>query len=96
MAKDLLSPDWRKKPSIYDIPANSQIFGHLIYTAGIDGILYPSKLTEKPCLAIYPRNFPGSDSFIQMDDELPHENVPKKIDESNWQVCDTEAKKLIK
>lgn len=53
----LLSADWREKSNHYDIPKNPQVFGHLIYTANIEGILYPSKLTGKQCLTIYPRNF---------------------------------------
>jgi len=91
LVKDLLNPDWREKPSNYDIPANSQIFSYLIYLAGIEGILYPSTLTKKSCLVVYPSNFEKSDSFIQIDDEPPHKSVPTRIDESNWQLCDMGA-----
>ena len=43
----LLTKDWHGLPVHADVPANSQIFGTLIYQAGIEGILYPSKLTER-------------------------------------------------
>lgn len=88
LLKSLLDPQWRDLPNNADIPANSQIFGHLIYSAGIEGILYPSKFTEMPCLTIFPRNFPGTDSYICLDDETPHKKVPTKIDAANWRACD--------
>lgn len=92
---DLLNPNWREKPVRYDIPANSQIFGHLVYIAGIEGILYPSKLTRKNCLAIFTHNFNQSDSWIQLDDEAPDKLVPKKIDEANWRLCDLNHDDII-
>jgi hypothetical protein len=82
-------------PSGYDIPSNSQIFGHLVYLAGIEGILYPSKFTNEPCLIIYPRNFIATDSFILMDDEVPHPKVPTKIDAFNWRLSEMDAKEII-
>lgn len=91
----LLHHDWRNVPSNYDVPANSQIFGHLVYSAGIEAILYPSKLTEKPCLVIFPRNFVGTDSYIGLDDETPHPEVPSRIDASNWRISELEAREII-
>ena len=42
MLKLLLDPDWRQWPMKFDVPAESQIFGHLVHLAGIDGIaLFP-------------------------------------------------------
>lgn len=95
LLKMLLHPDWRQIPSNSDVPANSQIFGHLVYIAGIEGIMYPSKFTEKLCFAIFPRNFVSTDSFVELDDETPHEKVPIKIDASNWRLCEMEAKEII-
>lgn len=66
------------------MPSNSQIFGHLVYLAGIEGILYKSKLTEKNCLVIFPSNFVGTESYIALDDDPPHPLVPTRIDETNW------------
>lgn len=95
LIQTLLTPDWRQLPSNYDIPANSQIFGHIVQQAGIEGILYPSKLTTCLCLAIFPKNFVGTDSYLKLDDEAPHEKVPVRIDASNWRICDLETKEVI-
>lgn len=84
----LLDREWRAYPTNYDVPSNSQIFGHLIYSAGIEGILYPSKFTDAPCLVIYPKNFIGTDSFIQLDDETPHLGVPNRLDAITWRLSE--------
>ncbi len=95
LLESLLDPKWRLLPSNYDVPSNSQIFGHLIYQAGIEGIIYPSKFTNELCLIIFPHNFPGTDSYLLMDDEAPHENVPKRIDSNNWRICDLAFNELV-
>ncbi len=87
--------DWRQQPSNYDVPSNSQIFGHLVYSSGIEGILYPSKLTRKPCLVVFPRNFYGTDSYVMLDDETPHPKIPNRIDSSNWRISELNAKEII-
>ena len=92
----LLEKDWRKHPSMFDIPANSQIFGHLVMQSGIEGILYPSKLTGKDCLAIFPINFAHSSSYLQLDDEAPHPKVPKRIDSETWRLSDLSPNELVK
>jgi hypothetical protein len=94
LCETLLHHDWRQFPSSYDVPSNSQIFGHLVYSAGIEGILYPSKLTAKPCLVIYPRNFVGTDSYIVLDDETPHPKVPNRIDSINWRLSELSVDEL--
>ena len=91
----LLDPHWRRVPANYDIPSNSQIFGHLCYTAGIEGVVYPSKLTGKHCIAIFPNNFPNTSSHIKLDDELPHDKVPSIINEYNYNLCETSDKDII-
>lgn len=95
LCDSLLMIQWREHPSRYDIPANSQIFGHLVYSAGIEGILYPSKLTKEPCLALYPKNFVDTESYIEIDDEPPHKKVPVKIDGSNWRLCELSPNEII-
>lgn len=95
LRETLLHHDWRELPNNYDVPSNSQIFGHLVFSSGIEGILYPSKLTEKPCLAVFPRNFFGTDSYIMLDDETPHPKVPRRIDGSNWRVSEWGANEII-
>lgn len=95
LRETLLCRDWRQLPTNYDIPSNSQIFGHLIYSAGIEGILYPSKFTSKLCLIVFPRNFVGTDSYIMLDDEVPHPKVPKRIDGVNWRVSELNFAELL-
>lgn len=69
LRKSILLNDWRPIPALLDIPANSQIFGHLIHTCLIEGIIYPSKMSStKQCLAVFPKNFANSNSFIRIQD----------------------------
>lgn len=96
LLETLLAADWQKAPSQFDVPSNSQIFGHLIYQAGIEGILYPSKLTGKDCLVIFIHNFLGSSSYLAFDDEPPHPDVPRRIDSDNWRICDLVFSELNK
>jgi RES domain len=88
LMESLLSVEWRVWPMRFDLPANSQIFGQLLYTAQIEGVIYPSKFTGKECVALFPHHFASTNSFIEIDDEVPHEKVPRRIDAGNWKVCD--------
>jgi hypothetical protein len=90
----VLEGHWRDKPVNFDIPANSQIFGYLVFLAGIDGIIYPSKLTKKDCLAIFPKNFENGESFVELTDEPPNEKVPRRIDASNWKISEATSDEL--
>lgn len=89
--KSLMDSSWRLMPVQYDIPANPQIFGQLAHCAGIDGILYTSTVSNKDCLVIYPRNFEDSSSYIQIDSELPDENIPKRLDASCWRLSESSS-----
>ena len=84
----LLDPNWRKLPQIVDVPATSQLFGQMVRSADIGGILYPSKFTSKNCLALFPNNFVNTNSFVQLDDESPTDTVLMRIDRSNWQMTE--------
>ena len=79
----LLDPNWRLWPMQFDLPVASQIFGQLVSEAGIEGILYPSKFTDRDCLAIFPRNFEEG-SFVQMDDATPAEVKMRRLDVTTW------------
>jgi RES domain-containing protein len=92
----LLDPEWRVSPTRYDVPANPQVFGHLLYQAQIEGVVYPSKFTSKECIALFPHHFQHSTSFVQLDHEPPHQNVPRRIDSSNWKICDLTATEAIR
>lgn len=71
--ESILRPNWRDTPMMADIPANSQILGQIAYAAGIEAILYPSKITGKNCLAIFPKNFEQSTSYIRLQGTIPTE-----------------------
>lgn len=88
LLKSLLIENWRKGPSQFDIPANSQIFGQLVYLAGIDGIIYPSSKTGEKCLAIFPSNFDGRNSHLRLDDEPPEKWTPRIISSENFMLCE--------
>lgn len=92
----LLASDWRKFPMEADVPANSQIFGHLVFLAGIDGIVYPSKLTEKDCLVCFPRNFDGTSSFVEMDDMPPEQRVLRRLDSKSWKQSEMTFEEAVK
>ncbi len=67
----IYEPNWRSMPMQLDLPTASQVFGQLVVGAGIEGIRYKSKYTGKPCLAIFPQNFMGPDSFVEIMDQAP-------------------------
>src|SRR3990167_631060 len=72
----ILQDNWRELPARIDIPANSQIFGQLAHTSGVEGILYPSKMSDsKKCLAIYPKNFINSTSYVSIQDKNKPQNI---------------------
>lgn len=73
LQKQLLDPQWRLQPTQFDLPANSQIFGRIVAAAGVHGILYPSSRAadDKQCLALFPQNWRGSSSFIELVDPAP-------------------------
>lgn len=83
LKKNLLDSNWQLNSALYDIPSNSQIFGHLIYNAGIEGIIYPSKYTGRSCAVVFPKNFKGTDSFITLDDDAPSAEICIRVDANN-------------
>ena len=79
---NLMDPDWRQLPALYDVPATSQIFGQEVRAAGIEAILYPSTKTDGLCAAIFPDNL-SPDSFVELMDPAPP-GVATRLDASNW------------
>ncbi len=79
---------------LFDIPANSQIFGQLVNEAGIDGIIYPSKMTNKDAVVIFTRNFENSGSWVKLDDLGPSDEILGKIDSLNWQLAEKTFEQL--
>ncbi len=84
MMENLLSPNWRAWPMQFDVPSVPQIFGRIVMDAGIEGIIYSSVLTEKPCLVVYPQNFPSTSSFVELDDPTPAKTVRTRIDATTY------------
>jgi hypothetical protein len=81
----LLDPDWRAYPALCDIPAGSQVFGQLVMDAGIHGIVYPSTRDAgagAACLAVFPQNFGGTKSFVELVDGAPPTARLTRLDES--------------
>lgn len=87
LRKSILMDNWRELPMVVDIPSNSQIFGQLAHAAGIEAILYPSKMSkEGTCLAIFTMNFSNSDSYVRIKDkELPQEIRYPELNSETWQ-----------
>lgn len=78
LKKALYLTYWKEFSSIYDDPSPSQIFGQIVKSCGIEGLLYSSvhaltKHSDK-CLALFLENFEDSDSFIEVVDA----NINKK------------------
>ena len=81
LQRQLLHPNWRMLPLQFDLPSNSQIFGRIALAAGINGILYPStRQVAKRCLALFPQNWAGSNSFVEVTDEAPEGATLTRID----------------
>lgn len=81
LQRQLLHPNWRMLPQQFDLPANSQIFGRIAAAAGIHGILYPSaRNAAKRCMALFPQNWAGSSSFVQVSDRGPEGAQLTRID----------------
>jgi len=83
----ILETNYKQYPMLFDLPSNSQILGHIAFEAGIQAIKYPSKFTEKTCLAIYPDNFEYSDSYVQIHPSVTPDKMPdpeKRMDKGNY------------
>lgn len=83
----LEQPNWREWPMLFDVPSTCQVFGAIVVNAGIEGSLYSSVLTNKPCLAIFPQNFLNSSAYVELDDPVPSDEVQRRIDASNFKNC---------
>ena len=83
LTRVLHAQEWRSWPVLYDVPAACQIFGRIVLDAQVEGILYKSGLTGKPCLAIYHQSFQNSSSYIELDDPVPPELATRRLDSSN-------------
>jgi hypothetical protein len=84
LMRALQQSNWRNWPMVFDVPSTSQIFGGIAMDAGIEGIVYDSLLTSRPCLAIFPQNFLNSSSYVELDDQPPTSNIKRRLDSTNF------------
>jgi len=81
LQRQLLDPNRRMVPMHYDLPSNSQVFARIAVAAGLHGILYRSSRNESgQCLALFPQNWRGSESFVAVNDPAPAEARLTRID----------------
>ena len=80
----LLAHNWRLYPSQYEIPSNPQVFGRLVVDAGFDGIIYASTKGPKACVALFPTNFSGSESHVELADDAPRGTTHTRLDQETW------------
>jgi RES domain-containing protein len=86
LRRQLLHANWRMLPMQFDLPSNSQIFGRLVSAAGIQGILYPStRDSTHQCLALFPQNWVGSGSFVEVMDPIPDGARVTRVDGATHQ-----------
>jgi len=77
----MLHRDWQQWANLYEVPIASQIFGQLVMSAGIEGIVFPSKFNGHDNLAIFPQAFVG-DSVIELAGEIPTTVKVRRLDAS--------------
>lgn len=88
LKKTIFDPNWRFMPIQYDIPANSQILGQIAHAAGIEAIVYPSRMSKQhKCLAIFPDNFANSTSFIELEGDVCEATMHKRLDAESYLDC---------
>ncbi len=84
LQRALLHTNWRVDPVQYGLPSNSQIFGRMCVAAGIHGILYPSvRNSDRHCLALFPQNWRGSTSMVEIAGPHPIEVSVARLDGSS-------------
>lgn len=83
LIRSLTHENWHEKTALFDLPANSQVFGKLLVDSGFEGILYRSSKTTKKCLAVFTRQLAGSDTVIRLADDPPEGAGPRELNASN-------------
>lgn len=78
----LREKNWRGWPMQVKVPAPCQIFGALVFEAGIQGIIYPSAFTDSKCLVVFPTNFQDMNSYVELDDDLQSTTIIRRLDRS--------------
>ncbi len=74
---------WRTEPQMSGIPAASQLFGRFVRDAGFEAVLYLSQKGGRECLAVFPENFPRSESCIEVSGKAPVAAICTRMDKDN-------------
>jgi hypothetical protein len=85
LKQSLLGDNWKAWPSQFQLPANPQTIGRLIKDAGFEGVLYPSTRGRGKCIAVFPENIAGTDSYLELADDPPDCARCVRLDSENWQ-----------
>jgi hypothetical protein len=80
----VLDRHWRNLPIQFGLPSNPQIFGNLLRNAGFEGVVYPSSKGNETCLAVFPENLGGSESFVELADLAPSGVTNTRLDSATW------------
>lgn len=66
--QSMLTEHWRQYPTMFNSPANSQLFATWLIQAGFEGVKYISTKSGKASVAVFTRQFEHSDSVIAVVD----------------------------
>jgi hypothetical protein len=82
----VMDRNWRRAASLVGVAVQSQQLGRMARAAGIEAIRYRSVKSRQLCLAVFPENFAGSDSYIELDDPTPPEypDLIRRLDRHTW------------
>ena len=80
----LLCEDWRKSPTGFDLPANSQVFGKFLRDSGFEGVIYRSARGSGDCLCIFVENLERSASFLELAGPRPESVKISRLDKDTW------------
>lgn len=83
LLESMFDPHWRRYPIAVEVPSNSQIIGQIAHEAEIEGILYKSRMRDRFCLAVFPKNFAHSNSYVEITDATPRE-CEGRLDAASW------------
>lgn len=87
LIQTLMTENWRRNPILFDLPANSQIFGQLLLSAGCEGVLYRSTMSKRRCLGVFVQNFASSDSYVELEDVAAKGTMVTRLSSETWQSC---------
>jgi RES domain len=94
LLNSLMSDTWRALPTAADIPANPQVFGKLLCSAGFEGVLYRSVHTNRRNLAVFTRQLVNSESEIHVQPPQPPGVILVSLNSTNWRHAEKTYEEL--